>query len=259
MRIRRAVILAAGNGTRLGPLTADRPKALLDVGGRTLIDRQLDALHASGVRDVTVVVGHQEARLRRHLGRSVTYVRNERYRETNSLYSLWLASDQLNGGAFVLNADVLFTPLLIERLRWHPAPDALLYDSTRSLGPEETKVRLAGSYVVDMSKHMRPDVAAGESVGILKFGAEGSSRLVRVLNQLVTAGEEQAWVPRAVAELAHRWPIVAIDTDGLPWTEVDYPEDLFYAQHVVDFDIAATLTPAARCEEPQLLQAAGAR
>jgi choline kinase len=184
---------------------------------------------------------------------------NERYRETSGLYSLWLASDQLSGGAFVLEADVLFTPLLLERLRWHPAPDALLYDSSRSLGPEGMKVRVAGSYVVDLNTHMRPGVAGGEHVGILKFGGEGSARLARILSQLVTAGEKQAEVPRAVAELAHRWPIVAIDTDGLPWTVVDYPEDLVHAQQVVDPEIAASLTPPARFEEPQLMHAAGAR
>lgn len=242
MRIKRAVILAAGSGSRLGTLTAGTPKALIDVCGRTLIDRQLDALQASGVRDVTVVVGHQHEQLRRHLGHRVSVVRNDCYRETNSLYSLWLAADHLKGGGLVLDGDVLFTPLLIDRLRWHPAPDALLYDPERALGPEQMKVRLAGPYVIDMGTQLCPGLAAGEGVGIVKFGSEGSARLARILDELVTAGQVTALVPRAVTELAHRWPIVAVDVDGLPWTEVDCPEDLHYAEQVIA-DVEASLPP----------------
>jgi choline kinase len=245
MRIQRAVILAAGNGRRLGALTADRPKPLLEVAGRTLIDRQLDALEGCGVRDITLVVGYQQQRLREHLGRRVRFITNELYRATNSLYSLWLAADQLQGGAFVLNCDVVFTPLLLERLKWHSAPDALLFDRSRVLGPEEMKVRLAGPYVVDMSKQMAPERAAGENLGVLKFGTEGARRLADVLDQLVAAGEVNAWAPRAVVELAHRWPIVGIETDGLPWTEVDDPADLHYANRVIAPAIDASLRPSA--------------
>lgn len=176
MRIQRAVILAAGHGSRMGALTATIPKPLLTVGGATLIDRQLDALKRCGVRHVAVVVGHHEQRLRRHLRRRATIVRNERYRETNSLYSLWLAADHLEGGAFVLDADVVFTPLLLERLKWHPAPDAILFDPRRALDPEEMKVRLAGPYVVDVRKDMSAALAAGENVRASAASLRSSGR-----------------------------------------------------------------------------------
>jgi choline kinase len=216
---------------------------MLEVGGGTLIDRQLDALERGGVRHVTVVVGCHEQRLREHLGNRVTYVRNERYRETGSLYSLWLAASHLQGGAFVIDADVAFTPLLLDRLKWHPAPDALLFDRRRSLGPEEMKVRLAGPYVVDIGKQIAASVAAGASVGFLKFGEEGASRLVEILGELMAAGEAGAGAPRAVVALAHRWPVVGIESDGLAWTEVDYPDDLEYANRVIPPAIDASFLP----------------
>jgi choline kinase len=149
----------------------------------------------------------------------------------------------LRGGAFVLDAGVFFTPLLIERLKWHPAPDALLYDPSRTLGPREMKVRLVGPYVIDVSEQLRPGLAAGENVGLLKFGSDGSSRLMRVLDELITAGDVTAPVSRAVSELAHRWPIVAIDVDGLPWAKVACPEDLDHAERVMASEIEASLQP----------------
>src|SRR5262249_41355451 len=95
MSASRAIILAAGNGTRMGRLTADRPKAMLDVDGQSIVERALDALAWCGIDDVTLVVGYQQERLRQHLGARVRFIENPRYRETNSLYSLWLAREIL--------------------------------------------------------------------------------------------------------------------------------------------------------------------
>jgi choline kinase len=246
MRITRAVILAAGHGNRLRAFTADRPRPLLEVGGRALIDRQLEALGGCGVRDVTVVAGYREEQLREHVGQRARIVLNGHYHETGSLYSLWLAAEHLKGGAFVLNGDTVFSPLLLDRLKWHPAPDALLFDSGRTLEAREMKVRVAGRYVVDMSRQMPPRLASGEHLGVLKFGEEGALRLQEVLDRLVRAGEAGERVTRAVVELAHRWPIVAVEADGLPWIEIRCADDLAYANRVVAPAIDLSLTHGAR-------------
>jgi len=86
--LNKAVILAAGHGSRMGALTADRPKALLEVAGYPLIDRQIDALTMYGVTNITVVTGYKHDRLREHLGTRVSYIYNDRYSTSNSLYSL---------------------------------------------------------------------------------------------------------------------------------------------------------------------------
>lgn len=223
----RAIILAAGYGSRMGALTADRPKALLEIDGWSLIDRQLDALHRCGIDDVTLVVGYQQRRLREHLGHRVTFVENRRYRSSNSLYSLWLARHALAGGAVVMNADVVLAPELLERLVWAPAPDAVLVDdSVLVLGDEEMKVRLFHGFVVDFSKQIASRDADGENVGVLKFGPEGAKRLVHHLGVHVTEGHLQAWAPQAYRALAQEWPLRVVSTGGLPWTEIDFPEDL---------------------------------
>lgn len=230
---RSAIILAAGNGHRMGRLTVDRPKCLLEIGGEPLLERQLASLEACGVRDVTVVVGYQGARIRSRLGDRVRYVENARYRETNSLYSLWLARNRLAGGALVLNADVLVPTLLVERLFGSPAEDAVLIDRRQPLGPEEMKIKLWFDLVIDFSKELPPEQADGENVGIAKFGAEGGRRLVEHLESLIAAGFEQAWAPLAFRALAREWPLRAVATDGVPWTELDFPEDLERARRVI--------------------------
>jgi len=233
MSASRAVILAAGNGTRMGRLTVDRPKTMLEVDGRSLIDRQLDALAACGVLDVTIVVGYQHERLRDHLGGRVRLIENARYKETNSLYSLWLARETLEDGAVVMNSDILVSQPLMAKLIDAAVEDAVLVDTDSTLAEEEMKVKIWHGFAIDFSKELAPWDADGENVGILKFGPRGGRRLVEHLDALIAAGEVNAWAPRAFKAVAREWPLRAIATDGLPWTEIDFPEDLERARQMV--------------------------
>src|SRR3982751_1732122 len=87
----KGIILAAGKGSRLNGTIGDKPKCLLRVGGKTLVERQIDALRQVGIEDVAVVVGCQAEAVRRTCGQRITYIENARFAQTNSLYSLWLA------------------------------------------------------------------------------------------------------------------------------------------------------------------------
>ena len=233
MSASRAVILAAGNGKRMGRLTVDRPKTMLDVDGRALIDRELDALAACGVFDVTIVVGYQHERLRDHLGSRARFIENARYKETNSLYSLWLARETLQDGAVVMNSDILASQPLMAKLIDAPVEDAVLVDTQSTLAEEEMKVKIWQGFAIDFSKELAPWDADAENVGILKFGPRGGRRLVEHLDSLIAAGEINAWAPRAFKAIAQEWPLRAIATDGLPWTEIDFPEDLERARQMV--------------------------
>lgn len=228
-----AVILAAGNGTRMGRLTADRPKAMLEVAGRPLIERQIEALASFGVNDVTVVVGYQQERLRDHLGGRVHYIENPSYKTTNSLYSLWLARERLVNGAIVMNADILVTPELLGRLMEAPVEDAALIDPSSELGAEEMKVKTWLGFAVDFGKDLPAKESNGENVGILKFGVAGGRRLARHLDTLVALGNTKAWAPAAFRVLAQEWPIRAIPTGDARWTEIDFPDDLERARQLV--------------------------
>lgn len=225
----RGIILAAGKGSRLNGTAADKPKCLVEAGGLTLIERQIRILERAGVDDVAIVVGCAADRVRSACGPRMTYVENTRFAETNSLYSLWMARALLYEGFVVLNCDVLFHPVLVTDLLTSCHQDALLIAYREAhqppFGDEEMKVKVRDGRVVHLSKTIDPLEADGENLGIVKFGPAGAALLVEIMDRLVAAGELRAWAPRAFSEFAQVRPLHAVSTRGLPWIEIDFPED----------------------------------
>src|ERR1051325_7127491 len=229
----KAIILAAGKGTRLNGQDL-KPKCLFEVGGQTLLARQVEALREAGINDIVIVLGFEAERIRRLYEHTASFVINSRFEETSSLYSLWLARDHLRDGFVVLNCDVLFHPELLTKLVSSPFDDALLVDLANSqLGDEEMKVKISDGLVVDIRKDMDPAEADGENVGMVKFSPEGAKRLVDEMDSLIARGHERDWAPRAFCEFASRFPLHAISTDNYPWIEIDFPEDYRKAQEEV--------------------------
>ncbi len=227
----RGVILAAGRGSRLNGGAPDKPKCLVEVGGVSLVERQIALLQACGVRDVVVVVGCEADAVRRVCGHGVRYVENPDFASTNSLYSLWMTRQLLTdaAGFVVMNCDVVLHPRLLDDLLTSRHEDAMLIayreDAATAFGDEEMKVTVRRGCVTDMSKQMDPSDADGENLGVLKFGREGTRTLLPILDRIVQAGGRREWAPRAFAEFARLRPLHAIGTRGLPWTEIDFPED----------------------------------
>ena len=225
----RGIILAAGKGSRLNGTAGDKPKCLVRIGGRTLVEREIDTLRQAGITDIAIVVGCQADAVRRQCGHGITYIENTRFAQTNSLYSLWLARPLLLDGFVVMNCDVLFHPQLLSDLVTAKYEDGLLMayqdDDEQPLGDEEMKIKVRRGRVVEISKTLAPADADGENLGIVKFGSEGARLLVGVLDQRIAAGGLRDWAPRAFAEFARQRPLHAIGTRGLPWTEIDFPED----------------------------------
>lgn len=233
----KAIILAAGKGTRLNGVDL-KPKCLFEVGGRTLLDRQLAAVAACGINDVSLVLGFEAERIRRRCPPNVSFVINSRFEETSSLFSLWLAREHLADGFVVLNCDVLFHPQLLTRLLSAPFADALLVDlvdkQNNQLGDEEMKVKIEDGRVVDIRKDLAPAEADGENVGVVKFSADGAKRLIEEMNSLISrGGGERDWAPRAFRDYALRYPLHAISTEDFPWIEIDFPADYQRAQEEI--------------------------
>jgi L-glutamine-phosphate cytidylyltransferase len=232
----KAIILAAGKGTRLNGVDL-KPKCLFEVGGRTLLDRQISALAEAQVDEIVLVLGFEAERIRRHCPPNISSVLNDRFETTSSLYSLWLAKEHLIDGFVVLNCDVLFHPELLARLLTAPAPDGLLVDfvdkQNNHLGDEEMKVKVSDGLVVDIRKDMNPAEADGENLGMVKFSSTGAKRLIAEMDTLVSRGGERDWAPRAFREFALRHPLHAISTQNYPWIEIDFPEDYRKAQEEI--------------------------
>jgi L-glutamine-phosphate cytidylyltransferase len=231
----RGIILAAGRGSRLNGGAGDMPKCLVTVGGETLLSRNVRALRDAGVDNVTVVVGCAAETVRRTMP-DVSFVENANFAATNSMYSLWLSRPLLTDGFVVMNCDVLVHPQLIVDLVTAAHEDALLLayrEQGTVYGDEEMKVRVRCGRVADISKTMDPEEADGENIGIVKFGPTGARLLIEKMDALVAAGEHKAWAPRAFKEFAAQRSLHVIGTRGLPWTEIDFPEDYRRAVEVV--------------------------
>ena len=222
----KAIILAAGKGTRLDG-AAVKPKCLVEIGGQTLLRRQIESLRDANINHIVIVVGFGADSIRDECDSDITFVENVDFAETSSLYSLWLAREHLTDGFVVLNCDVLFHPQLLANLLESAHADALLLSDTETtpLGDEEMKVKLKDDLVIDISKIMDPREADGENVGIVKFSAPGAQVLIGYMDELLASGAKKDWAPRAFREFALHHPLHALSTGGLPWIEIDFPED----------------------------------
>lgn len=232
---KRGIILAAGAGTRFNG--AVHPKCLASFDQRTLISIQLSALRSCGISDITVVVGFAADTVRLACGPHVQFIENTRFRETNSLYSLWLARPVLSEGFVVMNCDVLFEPAMLADLLTARYDNALLVSypgiDDAEWGDEEMKVQVRRGRVADIDKGLSPRDSDGENVGIAKFSADGASRLISIMDELVAADHLRTWAPRAFQVFARHHALYAIGTRGLPWTEIDTPEDYRHARERV--------------------------
>lgn len=222
----KAVLLAAGAGVRLGPLTADSPKCLLPLDGRALLDYQIETLSAAGITDVTVVTGHLADRVVRHVAGRCRVIRNDRYATTNSIVSLHLAAEAVRGSVFVFqNADVLYSPAIVKRLLRSPHANACLVDPLRPHVEGEFHVELHQGRIVRYSRDVPPARSVGESGQLVKIGARDCAAFLDRLESIIRAGGEHEFPNRAYDVLMSGdglWPVY---TAGLPWWEIDTPAD----------------------------------
>lgn len=223
----RGVILAAGRGARLNGGDSRMPKCLVTLAGETMLGRNIRLLRTAAIDDIVVVIGCAADTVRQSC-HQVTFVENARFAQTNSLYSLWLARDLLADGCVVMNCDVVVHPQLLTDLLSSRHEDALLVDygsDGQRYGDEEMKLRVRRGRVLEMSKTLDAASADGENLGIVKFGATGARILTEEMDRIVAAGDLMAWAPRAFTAFAARRALHAIGTRGLPWVEIDFPED----------------------------------
>jgi choline kinase len=243
------VILAAGMAKRLRPLTDTKPKCLLKVGERTLLERTVVAMAAAGISEFVVVTGYRADQIRDFLDNLVkpeflgkprfTYLHNADYEHNNNIYSLWMAGQVVRGKEFLLmDSDILCDPAAV--LRIAQEPEAALAVNRHELGEEEMKVVVDGQmHITEISKTCRPEDAMGESVGIEKVTAAYSEALYRELDQMIlNEGLIDIFYERAFERLipqGHTFRVV--DTTNYFSYELDTPEDFQRAQELMPAEL----------------------
>lgn len=219
------LILAAGSGTRMEGLEGPKPKCLYKVGGKPLIEHQIASLEAAGVDSIVVVVGYQADQIRRRVNVEATFVENPDYTSTNSLQSFVLGAEQLWGDTVVLNADVLFPQELVSIVA-SPRSSAFAYDSSAGVDDEAMKVKVHKRRLLSMSKQMPAHDNHGENLGIIRFNGRALRYAVNVGKDLISRGRQRDWLATAVNATARWFRFEALDVSGMPWIEIDFPEDL---------------------------------
>ena len=245
MKTTAAVILVAGIGSRLRPITDDRPKALVDIGGETILGRTVRLLTSYGVRKIVLATGYREDAVRAAMQDAaldpgvVSYCRNPEFDRTQNSVSLALCRDALGPGAFFkLDGDVVFQRQVLERLDGSAAELAVAVDSGRRLDAEAMKVTLSrpdSSYISAFGKGIPLAQSAGESIGIERISSDFSANLFAALNSAIGAGERGLYYEDVYSRLiaAGMLRAEAVAVADLPWTEVDDFSDLERARALV--------------------------
>lgn len=235
----KAVILAAGRGTRIRSVHGEHPKCLIEVDNTTILDHQLDALSMVGINDVAIVVGYEKEQIIAHVNarrlftQRIHFIENPGFAITNNIYSLWLALDWLGDDSFiVLNADVIFDPEILDLAMRPQAPISMIVDP---LWRDETmKVIIVDDHITRMSKKISREEFSGTYTGITVFSNSIQTRFFRKMEDVLAAGRVNEFFNVAVEELASEGvPVGYTSTDGLPWAEIDDPVDLMFAQQSV--------------------------
>ena len=243
----KAVILAAGVGSRIRSLTGGAPKCMLRFEGRTILDYQIGALAQAGIEDIAIVTGYRSAEVARAAvasaaaaGARVAILVNERFATTNNMYSLSMARDWLAGEPFLcLNADVLCHPDL-PSLLMNPRDGAqILVDP--EFHDETTKVTVVDGRVAAMGKRIPWEEASGTFVNIASFSSPFAERLFREAARQFAAGRCDQFFNDVFNDLiAQGVRVEPVDSRGLPWAEIDDEKDYLQARDTVAPAVAAS-------------------
>jgi choline kinase len=240
----KAIILSAGQGSRLGHLTDDRPKCLIEFNGRTLLDRQLDALAANGVEEAVVVTGFRDDQIEAALARrgdagpQVRTVYNPFYKVADNLGSLFVAKHEIEGDTLVWNGDTLVSDALMKRVVGNSDREGICVTIDRKDGYDEDDMKV----VVDDAGRLhaigkRLDLADvnAESIGLLAFRGSGAETFRKAIERAIRTTEGTTiWYLRVIHHIAQEGPVWTLDIKGEEWGEVDFPEDVDNAQALAE-------------------------
>jgi choline kinase len=238
------VILAAGMAKRLRPLTDTKPKCLLEVGSRTLLQRTVDAMLQAGISELVVVTGYRGEMLRDFLTQhypqlTIHFIDNTDYANNNNIFSLWMTRPYTDGHDFLLmDSDILFDPAIAVRMASEEGTALAL--NRHELGEEEIKVIVnEAGQVVELSKTCSISDAIGESVGIEKIDAAYSTALFKELEQMIEQeGLIDIFYERAFERLIPQGQLFrVVDTTDLFSIELDTPEDFYRAKELIPADL----------------------
>jgi choline kinase len=237
----KALILSAGQGSRLLPLTAERPKCLLPVGQKSLLERQIEILSSCAIDEIVVVVGFRATLVEELLsglarpGRAIRTVFNPFFKVADNLGSCWLARHEMDRDFLIVNGDTLFETQILRGLLASPAASiTVTVDRKETYDADDMKVRLDGTRLIEIGKTLAPATVDGESIGLLLLRKDGPRLFAEATDRAMrTAAGIKSFYLQVINHLAKTHRIETKSIEGLAWGEVDYPADLRRLERMV--------------------------
>lgn len=232
MTITKAIILSAGKGSRLLPLTEDMPKCMIDFNGLPLIGWQIQALKAAGITHISVVTGFRTERVESYLagieGVEIETLFNPFFHVADNLGSCWIARSAMDQDFIILNGDTIISDAIVSKLiagsRW---PITVTVDVKPEYDDDDMKVQREGDRLLSIGKRLTAEVSNAESIGMLAFRGEGPRIFREQVDRMMRTDDGVArWYLRAIDMLAPDHEVGTVSIEGLEWAEVDFPQDV---------------------------------
>ncbi len=231
----KALILAAGLGTRLAPITDNCPKSLVQVNGKPILMKQIENLHENGITDITIISGYKSEILENVVYEKypeIKIIHSIDYMTTNNMYSAYLAKDVMSGKGFLMmNADVFYDASVIRSLVAFSASNAIVTDIGNYL-EESMKVVEQDGRLISISKSITKEDALGASIDVYKFSAEASKAFFNKCEEYIVDKKElKLWSEVAINDILSEVEFKACPLEGR-WLEIDNHDDLAAAERL---------------------------
>lgn len=240
--IEHAILLSAGQGSRMLPLTAERPKCLIDFSGRSLLAWQIEMLARGGVKRIDVVTGFMSEMVDAEIAAirdprvAVTTKFNPFYKVADNLGSCWIAREAMEGDFLILNGDTLVSEEVVVRAQQDRGwPIQVTIDVKPAYDSDDMKVRREGDRLVRIGKTLTAAESNAESIGFLAFRGEGAALFRDAVRAWMRTPEGvQHWYLKVIDSLAPTGKVGTVSIEGLDWAEVDFLNDIEIATRATD-------------------------
>ena len=235
----KAVILSAGQGKRLLPHTADKPKCTVPVNGLPIVKRQIQALLRAGIDSIYIVVGFGAEKVEALLtdeiaSGSVRTIYNPFFAMADNLMSCWAARNDMSQDFLLINGDTLFESAVLDGVLQAPSsPITLVTDEKIRYDADDMKVIVRSSQLDRIGKTLPIEQVNGESIGMIRFQGNGPKIFLSTLDQRIRKPEAlKQWYLSLIDELAQQGHVSTFCIKGLKWAEIDNPSDLEQAERL---------------------------